>query len=262
MTRAVSRGSMVIGAAGDVDPDRFATSVGRRFGALRPGAAPRAALPRPEIPDAPRVTLVDKPERTQTQIFIGQPAIAWNHPDFLPLIVATNAFGGTFTARLMNEVRVKRGLSYGASARLGQGRGPRALQVYVFPAIERTAETLGLVSDLWRTWVDEGLTDEELRFSRENLASSSVFDRVTPEDRLDMRVALLVCGMDADYADTLAERLRAITDEEVRFAMARHLTTTGLTVTLLATADQLAAQRATAWPPSLTAINTIPFDAY
>ena len=60
-----------------------------------------------------KVLIVDKPERTQSQILIGQLAPLRKDPSWLPLHVSTMAFGGTFTARLMDEVRAKRGLSYG-----------------------------------------------------------------------------------------------------------------------------------------------------
>ena len=144
-----------------------------------------------------RLTLVDKPERTQSQILMGQPAPRWQHPDFLALQVATTAFGGTFTARLMNEVRSKRGLSYGASARVGQGRGAKALVVHVFPSLEQTPETLALVLGLWKTWVTDGVTDDEVEFTRGYLANSFAFSIATPEDRLELRTGLELAGMPA-----------------------------------------------------------------
>ena len=122
-----------------------------------------------------RLTLVDKPERTQSQILIGQPAPRWQDPDFLALQVATTAFGGTFTARLMDEVRSKRGLSYGASARVGQGRGAKSLVAHVFPSLEQTPETLELVLRLWRDWVDDGVTDARGRASR-----AAIWPRASP----------------------------------------------------------------------------------
>jgi DNA-binding CsgD family transcriptional regulator len=62
----------------------------------------------------------------------------------------------------MNEVRSKRGLSYGASARMGQGRGRKSLVVHVFPSLEQTCETLELVLRLWREWIEAGVTAREV----------------------------------------------------------------------------------------------------
>ena len=242
MARAVCSGNLIAGAAGDVDPAKFAEVVARRFSVLRPGVSPRTELPPAPTLARTNVTLVDKPGRTQSQIFLGQPTPAWSSPDFLPLAIAVNGFGGTFTSRLMNEVRSKRGLSYGASARVGQGRGPRAVVIYVFPALARTAETLELVLALWRDFVRDGLSDDELAFARENLASSFACDLVTPDDRLDLRVASSVCGLPHDYLRTTPARIRAISDAEVRQAVTRWLRPDALCVTVLGPRAPLAKQ--------------------
>src|SRR6185369_12095507 len=111
-----------------------------------------------------------------------QPAPKWVDAEFLSLQVATTAFGGTFTARLMNEVRSKRGLSYGASARVGQGRSSKALIVHVFPSLEQTPETLELVLRLIREWSQEGLSADEVSFTQNYLANNFAFHLATPED--------------------------------------------------------------------------------
>jgi zinc protease len=166
----------------------------------------------------------------------GAPA---RSPDFLALQVATTAFGGTFTARLMDEVRSKRGLSYGASARLSQGRGPKALVAHVFPSLEQTPETLELVLRLWREWVDEGVTDAEVEFARGYLAKSFAFSVATPEDRLELRAALELAAMPRDYGTTFAARVQAVTPAEARAAQAAHLTPGDLEIAIVSTADEL-----------------------
>src|SRR5262249_26565668 len=160
-------------------------------------------------------------ERTQSQILLGHPAPRWAEPDFLPLSVAATAFGGTFTARLMTEVRVKRGLSYGASCRLSQGRGARGCVLSVAPSLEQTEETLVLVLRLWVEWGEGGVTDDEVPFARNYLAASFAFQVATPEDRLDLALALAVCGMRADYPDRIIPLLRAVDPDAVRAAMHR-----------------------------------------
>ena len=170
---------------------------------------------------------------------IGQPSPAWHEPEYWPLLVATTAFGGTFTARLMNEVRSKRGLSYGASARIGRGRGRKALIAHVFPSLEQTPETLELVLGLWREFVEHGITEEELRFAQGYLASSFAFNLATPEDRLELRTSLLLCGVDGDYAARYAERVRAVTLDDTRRVLREQLTPSDLEVCVVTTADEL-----------------------
>ncbi len=125
-----------------------ADAVGRlrdAFGAWRPrpDAIPVRARP-PEPLTARRVLLVDKPDATQTQIRFGNLAIARSHPDYIPAVVGNTILGGGFTSQLIEELRVKRSLTYAAwssfSARLTGGD----FRVGTFTKSPTTVETLAL----------------------------------------------------------------------------------------------------------------------
>ncbi len=256
---ALVDGNVMFGVAGAVSAKESQALLVQHFAALQhgaPTATARAPLARRH---GRRVVIIDKPERTQSQILLGQPAPRWGDPDFLPLQVAATAFGGTFTARLMNEVRSKRGLSYGASARLGQGRGDKALVVHVFPSLQQTPETLALVLRLYDEWVKDGLSDEEIAFAKGYLANSFAFSVATPEERLDLRMGVALCGLPADHADTFVERVRAVDAAEVRRAMSTHLHAHDLEVCLVSTADVLQPALAEA---NIAVDEVLAFDSY
>lgn len=259
---ALRGGNLVFGLAGDVEHEPVQATLQRHFAALPAGESLEGARPAPSRRRGRRLTLVDKPERTQSQILIGQPAPQWSDPDYLALQVATTAFGGTFTARLMEEVRSKRGLSYGASARLGQGRGAKALVAHVFPSLEQTPETLELVLRLFGDWVKEGLTQDEVEFARGYLAKSFAFGLATPEDRLDLRTTLALCGMPADYPDTFAARVTQVTLADTQRALTRHLTADDLEIVVVCTADELMPPLHEAGLTTGVACETVAYDAY
>jgi zinc protease len=254
-------GNLVLGLAGAINAAEAEAACARHLGVV---AGPSRAQPRPAPPRrrGQRLTVVDKPERTQSQILLGQPAPRWGEPDFYALQVATLAFGGTFTARLMNEVRSKRGLSYGASARLGQGRGEKALVLHVFPSLEQTVETLELVLGLYRDWATGGLTPDELEFARGYLVSSFAFHLATPEDRLDLRFSLELCGLAGDYAATFVERIRAVTADDVARVMRAHLRPDDLELCIVATADRLLPRLDAAGLLAGRQVEVVRFDSY
>lgn len=260
--RAINRGNLLFGFAGDLDRGKAEELVERHFGALPEGTAIAGPRPDPPAPHGLKLTLVDKPDRTQSQILFGQPAPRWGTPDFSALKVATCAFGGTFTARLMNEVRSKRGLSYGASARLSGGRGRRALVMHVFPALSQTVETLELVLRLYREWVEGGITAEELAFAEGYLARSYAFSLATPEDRLDLRTAIELCGLPADYIERYPAIIRAVTLEETRRAQAQWLSPGDLEICVVATASELLPLLEQAGLAARMTIETVPFHSY
>jgi zinc protease len=261
--RVVRTGNLVIGFAGDLDERAAHAAVERHFSGV-PGSP---AIARPVVPDPPgrrdlRLTLVDKPDRTQSQILLGQPAPLWGTPAFYALQVATCAYGGTFTARLMNEVRSKRGLSYGASARMGQGRGRKSLVVHVFPSLEQTCETLELVLGLHQDFIANGVTAEELEFAKGYLANSFAFGVATPEDRLELKLALELTGLPADYAATFPSRIRAVTLEETKEAMRTQLSGGGLEVCIVSTADELRPKLDETGLSKRFQIDTVSYDSY
>ena len=90
----------------------------------------------------------------------GHPTLPASHPDRIPLALALATFGGRgMTATLMDEVRTKRGLAYGAYMSLASRRGPGAVRGWVFTSVKRTVTTLKLVLRLYRQLRKEGIAD-------------------------------------------------------------------------------------------------------
>src|SRR5690606_37172157 len=104
--------NLVIVGAGDALPHRFKTW-GEELERLRPGGEKPVDVAEPALPESRRLHIVDKPGRTQTWVFESQTGIHPSNPAYIPLYIANHAFGGSFTARLMEEIRVKRGWSHG-----------------------------------------------------------------------------------------------------------------------------------------------------
>jgi predicted Zn-dependent peptidase len=130
---------------GAVSPDEAVTAVRQAFGAWKadPEAVPERAAPPPPLA-ARRVLLVDKPDATQTQIRFGNVGMKRSDPDYLVASVANTILGGGFTSRLIEELRIKRSLTYSAwsmfNARLLGGD----FRVGTFTKSPTTVETLRL----------------------------------------------------------------------------------------------------------------------
>ena len=230
-------GNLVTGAAGAISGPEVESLLGRYFGSIPSGPRRDEPIAAPPRRTGRKVLIVDKPERTQSQIVIGQLGPHWKDPHWLPLHVSTMAFGGTFTARLMDEVRVKRGLSYGASARLGNGRGQRALNAVVFPSAAQTAETVDLVLGLFEQWADKGLRPGELDFVKSYLQKSHAFTVQTADDRLGLRTRLLICDMPTDHEKTYPQRVGQVSEVDIGAAMQAWLRPSDLLITIVATAE-------------------------
>jgi zinc protease len=237
--RAFAGRTLIFAAAGGITLEDFSQRVASRFGELTPGPEPQPLeLPAAAALEGWRVQLVDKPDRQQTQIMFGHPALPASHPDRLPLALALASFGGRgMTATLMDEVRTKRGLAYGAYMSLASRRGPGAVRGWVFTSVKRTVTTLKLVLRLYRRLRKQGIPEERLRFFQSFVAGAHASEMDDPARRLDARVTAETRGLPADEIDTFADRIRAVTPAEVQAALERHLDPENLAITLVATSE-------------------------
>ena len=107
--------NMTITLVGDVRADQAIERLRAAFNdwPASPGGVPVRSAP-PEPLRERRVLLVDKPDASQSQIRLGGIAMRRADPDLLPAQVANTALGGGFSSILIDELRVKRSLTYGA----------------------------------------------------------------------------------------------------------------------------------------------------
>ena len=192
----------------------------------------------PVPPSGWRIQLVDKPDRQQTQIMFGHAGPPATDPDFVPLQVALAAFGGHgMTSTLMEEVRSKRGLAYGAYMTLSQRRGAGAVAGWVFSSNDKVVSTLKLVLKLYVSFMDKGLEPAQVATFQSFLAGSYASEMDAPEPRLEARLAAELAGLPPDFVDTFAARVRAVTAKEVNAAIARQVHARDLAITLVSTAS-------------------------
>jgi zinc protease len=205
-----------------------------------------------------RLLIVDKPQRTQTQIIVGTLGTHVLDPDHTALQVANVVFGGLFTARLTHEIRSVRGLSYGASSSLGHDHQRELWSMWTFPAAKDAQLCLELQLQLYEQWVAEGVKPSELRRAKSFLVKSHAFEIDTAQKRLDQRIEAELFGLPADYFDAFVGRVKRVSVEDANAALIRRLSRRDLAITVVATASELKAQLARL--PGLRETQVVPFD--
>ncbi len=102
---------------GDIDEAEARRLLDARFGAWRamgPERTPAPVMVRPSRPEGTRVYLVDKPGAAQSVIRIGAPGVERTSRDFAAIQVMNTILGGSFSSRLMTNLRETKGYTYGA----------------------------------------------------------------------------------------------------------------------------------------------------
>jgi zinc protease len=258
--RFVVQGNLVVGIAGDLTAEQAPIVARALVSALPPGVAAGDEVPEPAMRAGRRLLVVDKPERTQTQILVGTLGTSAHDDDHVALVVANAVFGGTFTSRLMNEVRSKRGWSYGASARTVVDRHRQAWVMWTFPAAEDAAPCLKLTLDLMAAWVDKGVTPREVAFIERYLVRSHAFEVDTAPKRLHQALDVELLGLPADYYTSWTDRVRATTAEAASAAVRERVRPADLLAVVVGTAAQVLAPLRDAIA-DLAEASVVPFDA-
>ncbi len=254
------RGDLVIGFAGAITEDEAKRLGAALATAVREGERVTTRPPEPEKTAGRRLVFVDKPERTQTQTLIGSLG-TWPHDeDHFPLVTATAVLGGTFTSRMMREIRSKRGWSYGTSARLSIERRRHAFTMSAAPGAADCAPCVELELELLQDFVEKGITKKELGFIKNYLVRSYAFEVDTAPKRLGQAIETELLDLPDDYHTRYVDHVREVTLESANAAAATRLSAKDVVIIVVGTASEtLDAVKAKI--PDLASTDVVPFDA-
>ena len=219
--RVLARDRVYVSAVGDIDAETLGAVIDRLLADLPQVGAP---MP-PEVAVAlePGVTVVDY-ESPQSVVVFGHAGIDRHDPDFFPAYVLNHILGGGgFGSRLMEELREKRGLTYGVASYLVPMDLAATYQGSFASANDKVAEAVALVRDEWAKLAAEGVTAEELEAAKTYLTGAYPlrFDGNAP-------IARILVGMQMDdlptsYVETRNAKVEAVTLEDVARVAARIL---------------------------------------
>ncbi len=255
-----TRENLTFAFAGAIDEPAARALADRITAALPNGSERQDGLGDPAGPQGRRLVIVDKPERTQTQILIGRLGTHPHDPDHTALHVANTVFGGTFTARLTEEVRTKRGWSYGAYSSLPYDRHRQAFSMWTFPKAEDAAACIRLELDMLKSWRDDGITADELEWAKRYLVRSHAFAVDTAAKRVSLKLDELLYGLPAGYHDRYTERVEAVTLDQANAAVRQRIDPENLLLVVVGTESAIGGQVREAID-GLAHSEVVPFDA-
>ncbi|MBI3403858.1 MAG: insulinase family protein [Acidobacteria bacterium] len=209
--------------AGDITPEAAFAAAEKYFGAWPKRETPRMVLPAVPNGGGMRIVLVDKPDAVQTQIRVGRSGIQRNDPDYIPLMVTNQILGGGFNSRLSTEVRIRKGLTYGAYSQFDAGRSAGHFVAGTSTRNEATVEAAKLVVDLLAAMAAKGVTGEELDFARNYLAGVFPIQSETPEQVAGRVLTQAQYELPSDYYRSYRERVLGVTADAVKQMSTKHL---------------------------------------
>ncbi|WP_101067511.1 M16 family metallopeptidase [Roseovarius salinarum] len=210
---ALARDRVYVSAVGDIDAETLSALLDRLLGDLPETGA---ALPGPADPNLPGGTKVVDFDTPQSVAMLAQPGIDRDDPDFFAAYILNHILGGgSFESRLMNEVREKRGLTYGVYSYLVDRDHAQLWMGSVSSSNDRIAEAIAVIRDQWRRMREDGVTAEELKDAKTYLTGAYPlrFDGNGPI--ANILAAMQMEGLSPGYIDNRNDKVRAVTRKDV-----------------------------------------------
>jgi zinc protease len=229
--RVFTRAHLKVAAVGDIDAATLGKVLDRVFGAL-PASGELRSVPNA----APRETgrrIVSQLNVPQAVIRLGGTGIARKDPDFMAAYLVNHILGGgSFTSRLYDEVREKRGLAYGVYSYLLNLRHTSMFMASTQTSADQTREALELIELEIRRMVEEGPTEAELAKAKAYLKGAYALNFDTSTKIASMLLQIQLDDLGIDYINRRSAIIDAVTIEDARRA-AKRLATGGVLTTVV-----------------------------
>lgn len=213
MSSKYRAGDIIIAAAGAVDAQKVIADATGKFGAR----AAEKAKTREVKPSYAGGADHDPRDIEQTHIAMAFPGAAVRDVDYFATRIFVEALGGGMSSRIFQSVREERGLAYSVYSFTDSYDDVGAVGAYVGTDSEHAAEAVSLIRGEIAAMAD-GPTEKEVRRARAMLKSTLLMGLESPASRTDVAVGQLFSHGRLFTAGEIAERLDAVTLEDVRAA--------------------------------------------
>jgi zinc protease len=212
----------IAAVVGDIDASALKSLLERTLGRwpnLAAGAPPDVIPPLPK-PKGVRLLLVDKPDATQAYFVLGAPGYPMGDKVTPQAAVMNTLWGGRFTSWLNTELRIKRGLTYGASSAFRTWAPGGIFSASSYTKNDKIGEMLDITLGLLGKAAKEGFSTEEIESARNYIQGQFPRTLETNASKAGAYVRLAFYKLGFGYYDKYMAAIGKVTVGEVKAAAA------------------------------------------
>ncbi len=230
--RNFAKSNLKVVAVGDIDATTLGKLLDDVFGGL-PDKADLVPVAKTEPVNAGKQQIIEMNVPQSVAVF-GLGAMARKDPDFMTAFVINHILGGGgFSAKLMEEVREKRGLAYSVYSYIQPFQHASILSGSVATKNESMAESLDIIRAELKKMAGNGPTAEDLDSAKKYLTGSYALRFDTNAKIAAQLLGLMQEGFGTDYVDNRNKLVDAVTLDDVKRVSKRLLDSDGLIVTIV-----------------------------
>ena len=214
----------ILGVLGDFNSEEILGKIRGAFTGWRPAEIDLPEKPKVREDMARRVGLVTKDDVNQTNIRMGHVGWLRSNEDYPALVVGCQILGIGFSSRLVNSIRVEKGLAYSVGNNYGAGYDvPGVFLIACATKSESTVTaTEAILAEVERMRAEE-VSDEELKQAIDGFMNSSVFDYDSKGEILSRALRYAYYDYPQDFVEQLMAGIRNVTKSDVQKVVAKYM---------------------------------------
>lgn len=229
----LTRDRLFVSVAGDMTQDEAADFVDKIFSNL-PSGSPQNSVDNVSPPTAP-VKKAFKTESPQSSVQMVWPIFPKTDPDYYALRVLNHLLGaGGFSSALMEEVREKRGLTYGIYSRPIHMNFSNYMSIESATSPENIAPMMAAITDVLNEFKTEHVSDDKLTAARNYLVGSLPLRFSTTQSLSRTAMSMGLNDMGIDYLDLWDDEILKVTAADVKRVAERIFISTTPTAMVIA----------------------------
>jgi zinc protease len=234
-----SPSNAILAVVGDFSSAEMERMLTERFGAWAARPAPAVTIPEATPFSGKKLLLVDKPDSTQTFFVVGNVGISRTNPDRVYISVINTLFGGRFTSMLNSELRIKSGLSYGASSSFSERKARGPFVISTFTRNETTEQAIDLTLDVMKRLHEKGITAEELKSAKTYIKGQFPPTIETNDQLARTLVQIELYGLDENEINGLYARIDSMTMADAQRVIKQYFPLDDLVFVLIGKAEEI-----------------------
>lgn len=228
-------------------PDNIIELLENSFGAWKVSSVKNKKEPQLSVSTVPsvkktEVLLINHTAAVQSEIRMGYVSLNRSHPDYLATKVANVVLGGSFSSRLMDRIRVQKGLTYGISSYLSANKELGAFKLGLAVRNNKVGnallETIGVLENFYKN----GITKEELKKAKQLLKNRFISGVSTADNFAHYLMYLNSQNIPYKYAEKYFTELSSLNLDTVNKAIHTHLQPHRIKILILTHADHIKSQ--------------------
>jgi predicted Zn-dependent peptidase len=210
--------AVVVAACGRVDHDRLCQLAEAHFRAESRAVVPKAPV---SAPGSRHVARFSRKDTEQYHICLGGPGPRRGDDDRFAVFVVDQILGASWSSRLFQEVREKRGLAYSVYSYTSQYSDAGLTAVYFGSREEALPEAMRVILSALAD-LDDEIDDDTVRRAKNHLKGQLVLSMESPSSRMYALGRMVIMDLPILSVNDVLERIEAVTTDDVVRAVRRY----------------------------------------